>query len=543
MVDASILEGRGILFQRPSLDLCLGSSKSLVHGTHCFVLVGLSKLFCSQAIAAEKELGATRANERYWIAIRNTSIPISLIITLIWGATRKDWATGLWDVSAVDPFLLGFNMITSTAAIFTGGSLVVFSFAGDSSDQQDRFQPTPLLCSLAVGLISTLVPYPAVVTPLQLTAFITAIVCLAWPDISSEVSSLKNQDDAELKGLEQGWRTNLTALTFNRVVAAARYFALLCLGMLCLSSAWQSTTRTAPPSPETVSGLDCAYQPPSEMDIVVSMYKEPLSVVGSTVAALRDIPSIGALSPRAHIYVKDADADVEAIRNATGAHAVTVLPNVGREGHTYLHHALARWDRLARHTLFIQAEPHDFANALRRIREYYVPAATGMLSLGSPGISCDCGGDSTTCGDPHWRDTSNTIGSVYERVHNSPHNNRTTCSRALLSYRGQFIASAARLRAADRALLGELAATLASPASWALRAEFQFDVRENTPQAPQFGYTVERLWAVLLRCADPEAATRCPALHAGRPRWGADGDCQCLDDGACAAGAGAGAVS
>jgi hypothetical protein len=34
------------------------------------------------------------------------------------------------------------------------------------------------------------------------------------------------------------------------------------------------------------------------------------------------------------------------------------VPNVGREGHTFLHHIVEHYDNLADHTLFCQETPH-----------------------------------------------------------------------------------------------------------------------------------------------------------------------------------------
>ncbi|MEW6217998.1 MAG: DUF3431 domain-containing protein [Thermodesulfobacteriota bacterium] len=48
-----------------------------------------------------------------------------------------------------------------------------------------------------------------------------------------------------------------------------------------------------------------------------------------------------------------------------------VLPNVGREAHTYLHHIVSRYDSLAEVTVFAQGHPfdhvHDFHPFLRRL--------------------------------------------------------------------------------------------------------------------------------------------------------------------------------
>ncbi|KAF2083953.1 hypothetical protein K490DRAFT_76185 [Saccharata proteae CBS 121410] len=267
--------------------------------------------------------------------------------------------------------------------------------------------------------------------------------------------------------------------------------------------------------------LDWMYEPTSQLDIVVSMYKEPTWEVRSIVSALEEIPTVYNRHPRVIIYTKDPDADVLALQRETGAANVTKLPNVGRESHTFLHHILSNWNDLAAQTLFIQAEVHMVDAFLARIRDYYLPS-TGMMALGYSGRTCDC----NDCGDRDWHDTNpnNTIASVYQRVHNQ------TCDRALMSYRGQFIASARRIRAVDPAIYEELSRDLSEPESWSFKDEFRYDVdRVNTVDAPQFGYTVERLWNILFQCSDPYVAWLCPSFENGISRWGSRRDCQCFD--------------
>jgi len=40
-------------------------------------------------------------------------------------------------------------------------------------------------------------------------------------------------------------------------------------------------------------------------------------------------------------------------------HPIVVLPNVGREGHTYLHHIIENYDALDDYTIFLQGYPFD----------------------------------------------------------------------------------------------------------------------------------------------------------------------------------------
>lgn len=54
----------------------------------------------------------------------------------------------------------------------------------------------------------------------------------------------------------------------------------------------------------------------------------------------------------------------------------------------------------------------------------------------------------------------------------------------------------------------------------------------DSPDNPYFGFTVERIWGLMLQCAtDRGVAVRCPSLLSGMSRGGNVGDCQCLDGG------------
>jgi len=62
------------------------------------------------------------------------------------------------------------------------------------------------------------------------------------------------------------------------------------------------------------------------------------------------------------------------------SHPVITLPNVGREGHTYLHHILQHYDCLADYTVFLQGYPFDHSPYLEDIlKELRTRIATGEI--------------------------------------------------------------------------------------------------------------------------------------------------------------------
>lgn len=273
-------------------------------------------------------------------------------------------------------------------------------------------------------------------------------------------------------------------------------------------------------SPRFVPHLDSDYTPPKQLEIVVSMYDESPGAVRQLMSELRKIPLVHSNQPSLFLYTKDNTANVTALKLETGADHVKILLNGGREGETYLHHILSRWNDLAKHTMFLQADIHNHYEFYPRVRDYFVEE-TGMLSLGFSGNTCDC----NECGDRWgWSDLSTIIPDVYSQVYHEICDSR----RILLSYKGQFIVSAARIRGVDRRVYEDLHKALIDGESWAHREPYLAG-RPDSLDAPFFGYTLERLWSTLFQCSDLDIATKCPTLLGGKRRWGSVEDCQCLD--------------
>ena len=157
---------------------------------------------------------------------------------------------------------------------------------------------------------------------------------------------------------------------------------------------------------------------------------------------------------------------------------------------------------------------------MARVRDYYTPE-TGMLSLGFSGQMCEC----DDCGDRFgWQDHSDIIQKTWEKVFNQ------TCGKqkVLLSYKGQFVASAKRIRANEKHMYEELENALEDEESWMHGKEY-LQGRPDSLNAPYFGYTLERLWSLIMQCSDERIAALCPTLLSGQRRGGSTADCQCLD--------------
>ncbi|GAB7362995.1 hypothetical protein MBLNU230_g3289t1 [Neophaeotheca triangularis] len=306
------------------------------------------------------------------------------------------------------------------------------------------------------------------------------------------------------------------------VSAAAWLWILTC-------SAEPSLLSRQPPLSPT---LDHTYSPTNDLDIVISMYRESPASVQSMLATLLQIPSIASTNPNIIIYLKDPSANPTAIQTLTNATLVHPLPNLGREGETYLHHITTRWDQLAAHTLFLQAGAHNAIAMQKRAANYFDPERTGFLSLARSDTTCEC----DDCSDRwDWQDDRSSFPAIYRRVF------ARECQagqRVALAYKGQFIASAPRIRGVGRAVFEALRRELLDPdaigggarrfGGGLLRVDAGATV-DDALDRPVFGYTVERLWGVLMQCPGLHVAAVCPSLLSGWRRGGGVGDCQCLD--------------
>jgi hypothetical protein len=249
------------------------------------------------------------------------------------------------------------------------------------------------------------------------------------------------------------------------------------------------------------------------------MYREPIEDVAHFISSLEHTQHLS--DATVTIYIKDFDADVNHIRQRTGATRVTKLPNIGREGETYLNHITTHWDKLAKHTIFLQADVHNSREFYPRLRNYFDPERTGYLNLGAA-ETCHC----KDCGDRNfWSDNAGLFPQYYARVYNT---SSSACEDVSMSYKGQFIASAARIRGIDKAIYHDLRQAFVDENSWAHKPDF-LRGRPDSMTAPQFGYAMERMWNLVFQCEGMDVAWKCPTMISGWRIGGDEGDCQCFD--------------
>ncbi|EWC47844.1 hypothetical protein DRE_02726 [Drechslerella stenobrocha 248] len=174
--------------------------------------------------------------------------------------------------------------------------------------------------------------------------------------------------------------------------------------------------------------------------------------------------------------------------------------------------------------MFVQAKPHTPERIVGRLGAYFDPERTGMMDLGYRELrQCSC----TDCRDEYgWTDETNLIPELMSEAHNVRCNERT---RVSLSYKGQFVVSAKRIRSLRRKIYEGLESKLVGEDRILLGQE------EDSPDSPVFGYALERSWGVLFQCADLTAVRdECPGLTVpgiamGDLRRARPEDCGCLD--------------
>lgn len=522
-------------------------------------LAGIARIFYRASVSSLRSTDGDIACKTYIFA----TVVLSALITGTWIYAGGDKEEALVTSLTEQCTALLINLVTSSVCMIMGGSIFIpmNDMTEDHESNQEKacwmtshsllmFQLTGLCAYVSLrGSCSTYI------SMFQILAFFCAIGCTSG-SFASTVSQpqaptieLYNPVEASSQFNTKQSKVNITSVieeelnsadelawarrrSQHRIQALRQTLAKLLSTILLVlvATAWiwfiirdlDYVSFGSTKSPRPTTPLDTAYIPSSQFDVVVSMYQEPVQEIIDMMTELNGIPSIAVNKPRLLIYTKDQEADTDMLKEQTGAADVIKLPNVGREGESYLQHIVSHWDDLAKHTLFVQADIHNAWQFYRRIRQYYLPEATGMLSLGFSGSTCNC----DECDDRFsWSDTSGIIAGVYEKVYNE------TCDGkpVLLSYKGQFIASAGRIRANARSLYQDLDYALVDAESWAHQDEY-LQGRTDSLNAPYFGYTLERLWSIMMHCSDAEVAAKCPTLLSGTRRWGSPRDCQCLDE-------------
>lgn len=256
--------------------------------------------------------------------------------------------------------------------------------------------------------------------------------------------------------------------------------------------------------------------------------------------------------PDVVIYTKDPSTDiVKKIRTEVVFGNIYPLPNIGGVSGIFLHHILKNWDDLPTQTLFLTTSSYTIDNfdlIGRRLFDYYNPAQlppaaensdtlTGFLNLGEL-ETCDCYGCFDKSG---WNDTFRLIPSMWSASRPVEKGQASyRCKKAIITHGNNFIASAARIRGIKKDIWETLNDALSDESlsrGWAhdrLKLgpegkDAEMFGEKDSLEKPHLGYTVERLWGILLGCSKQKIAWRCPNLWKGWRRGWEKEDCACRD--------------
>lgn len=343
-------------------------------------------------------------------------------------------------------------------------------------------------------------------------------------------------------------------------------FAILLLSLLSHTSRHHGRGNAEPPSPEsfadsklsnsTDTSKDLSITSPEveppvialtdetlpstgsgapQIHIVIAQYSEDPYYIKTWTDNLRTMPYMQKLGIKVILYTKQSSTDLTALKQISGAEEVLRLPNVGREGGTYLHHILSVYDNPPQYILFAQAylkkaqqETGEHMGQLKgwlddRLRNKF-NESIGFMSLDRKHNICYCG----HCTDmgrtsfyPLWPQ-------IYAMLENE------VCQELdgnLLSFNGHFIVSRKRLLARPQRIYKYLQELVDAPQDHWIHSEpepkwFEKEKGKSVPSNPKFGHTLERLWHQIFSCSNPADTVHCDAV--GMKAEG-PGGCSCKD--------------
>ncbi|EPE31960.1 hypothetical protein GLAREA_12042 [Glarea lozoyensis ATCC 20868] len=413
--------------------------------------------------------------------------------------------------------LMLLNSASHIATAVTGVSLLAYSprlsIAVEHVESASSREVLVSFCSSILLLIGiTYSQPPTVVSNAQFLSYMLATFCV--------LQTVQDTEDDETKQSAEEF-TSQNRIFGKKLNVASGKFTLLAFAGTGLVVYFLKSVSIPTLLPNNVTVLNPINSTSSTFDIVVSAYTEDPESIKQMLDSIKRTAYVSNVQTNIILYTKNQEANLTELKESTGADTVILLDNAGREGGTYLYHIVKNWDVLAEKTMFIQAHAHNMRELLPRINDYLVEE-TGMLSLGFSGVTCNC----LSCEDRWgWKDDDKVIPSLYQEIYNQ------TCgpdTSILLSYKGQFIASASRIRRIKTSIYEKLLLAITTKEGW--NPDGNTTTFENKVDAPRFGFTMERIWSLIMQCAtDPRVAVRCPTLLSGMSIGGDVRDCQCLD--------------
>ncbi len=269
------------------------------------------------------------------------------------------------------------------------------------------------------------------------------------------------------------------------------------------------------------------------VDLVFSYYDEDMDAFREHVDNIRKVPFVAERETRVFVYNKGPRRPAELVDKLglSAADAVVALPNLGREGATYLEHILAHYNdtvdvlagavgglaptregakTFAAHTFFLQ--PHFAWHWIAQPRIERVEADTGFAHFG-PMMKNWCGRDDRGVGDyPFVKELFN----IFVQDLCPPEG-------VLTAWSAQFVVSKRRILAHPYQRYAKVAGLMEAPEGHWLHGTWGPN-NSGGPSNPTFGHSLERAWPLIFGCTDPNIAETCPDDKHDRA------GCQCFDE-------------
>ncbi|CAF4254460.1 unnamed protein product, partial [Rotaria sp. Silwood2] len=242
----------------------------------------------------------------------------------------------------------------------------------------------------------------------------------------------------------------------------------------------------------------------NQFDIVISYYSEDIDFVVQYIRYLKNVSTIQKLNPRVIVYNKNPDINNEILKLLLEADIIQSLPNLGREGATYLYHIINNYHIIANHTLFSQAGVEGITN--RGLADWYLDrlekqfnSSVGYMPLitNSMITNYDCG--------LHRTGNFPRMAQLWAMLEQS------LCPPGgqAVAFRGQFLVSGKRIQNRPLKIYKYLYDLITANSSHWLHRDLRSFFFKSTPDNPIFGHTVERIWTILFKCYKPDLYDRC----------------------------------
>ncbi|TGO44562.1 hypothetical protein BOTNAR_0795g00010 [Botryotinia narcissicola] len=341
----------------------------IICGLGAFTMTGLSRAFFVMASHKMNDHG-DQISSSYHIYILMTTTFGLLVSGFLAYAQERNILEFYSEPGTLA--LFSISSVTVVAAGLSGTSMLAYtptSFsAGKYLDARTPFAISNVVISGLSGILVLIISLAfgpiSVVSWIQFTSYFLAIYCLiGYSKIDIFLDNILGYIQRRLHCQLFNTAPSPTPKRIPFFVLKISFTTVAIVALYALSLSQLFRLQPGP-----ISSIDSLYTPvSSSFDIVISAYKETPESIARILKAIKSTPYLSSRNTRVLIYTKDPTVSLSMLKNSTGAEIVERLPNLGREGGTYLSHIVTHWNDLAAQTMFIQAHAHNIRELIPRI--------------------------------------------------------------------------------------------------------------------------------------------------------------------------------